>query len=1119
MVSYFGNRRTTADTSYRVASPTSDNQRACIFGPFPENGWATKMAVWGGKETTSPKVMLCCWNVQDKVTITDRRGYTNSFQPSASMLNAAGGTAVTANLNHMNTKYSPDAVLAMKVNEGDYYALGFTNIDQNFPHAVNTDDQKALHRQTVAGLPPSDPFVATNTGTSAELDVWMEYQPNRAPSIPTTLSPSGTVGTQTPTITGNFSDLDTGYGDRLKSYRIQVREVGTTGTLLLNQTFQATTAEQTAAAFSRVYAGATLSAGKNYEWRCYVTDQHDANSDWSVWTTFTVSTAVGTVTVPVGASPTGKQTTLSGYTFQAYWNHTGGLQLDYVMVEIRQRGVVTQKKEFNIPNVASSALPGTFFTVGFDTMGFEPLVAGEIYSWRMKGKDTSGVYSEWSSSMEFTTNTKPGAPSGLTPNNSQSMSNAPVLKMSSTDYDDTPVSTGGSLSAVCRIYNKPYIPNRDFTANIAGWVASNTGDVAGATTAWTWGNTDFSGDGWGLNGYMRANISASTAGAGVVYHSDLTGVWMPCVQANTYDVQAEFWTTTANLYPELYIKWYTASRVLITTSAQTAGAPRTTAVNTPRFSATAPGTAAFYQVGVRLRTTANNQTGTVYLRDIGPTESGGLRVPVRTMTWNATTERWNYQTLVGTNDVQTISKTGTVTGGNWTFTFNGATTANIAWNASATTVQSAIEALSTVGTGNVVVTGTGPWTITFSEKLAGTYQNDASVTNVSLTGTTPGIAISHTTGGTISDLGPKDKYWWDCYSNDTVYSSDVSDLERFYYVSGPVVAITSHSDGAVITTSKPTITWTAASQLKYQVIFYAAGTTTIKHDSGLITSAIQAYQPPTGTLRNNTSYDLVVYVTNTSGIVGSNAPIRLNVSMSSQPALGFQVSERLVGMDDEASAVLLGFDTSDIAPSLFVEYIIGRRETGDDIDRETIIQRLTNINQKSYIDYFPQSGVDYTYTLRQSTRASSSSDTVVESDYSEASATVTFSSVIISSTEYPSSRRAVLRFVTDRTAEHTRNQTVLPTWGNRAPVILQDQTNYQKISGTFTVVADSQGTALEYIDALRNLWNNGDTCCFRDDRGRKVFGMISRFSEKDEMFGQYVIDLEFTETSFREGAD
>ena len=1118
MVSYFGNRRTTADTSYRVASPTSDNQRATIYGPFPEDGWATKLGVWGGKETTSPAVMLCCWNVENNA-LTDRRGYTNSFSPSAVMLDETGGAAIEANLNHMNLAYSPDAVLAMKVNAGEYYGLGFENITQTFPHAVNTKNQQPLHRQTVVGLPPTDPFVATNTASSAALDVWMVYQPNRAPDTPTAgLAPVGNIGTQTPTITATFTDTDSGYGDRMKSYRIQVRQVGTTGSLLLNQTFQATAAEQTAAAISRVYNGATLSAGVQYEWRCYVTDQHDTNSEWSAWTQFTINTGVGTVTVPVGATPTGKQNAVSGFTFQAYWNHTGGLTMNFITVEIRQRGVVSQIKEYDIANVASSALPGTFFTVGFDTIGFDPLTPGEVYSWRMKGKDSAGIYSNWSSSMDFTTNTTPNRPTGMTPNDSQSMSSAPVLKATGTDTDDTPVATGGLLSAFCRLYNRPPIPNRDFTANIAGWTASNSGDTAGATMAFTWGNTDLFGDGWGLNGYMQGNISASTAVAGVVYHSDLTAVWMPCVPTFTYDVQGEFWTTTANLYAELYIKWYTSARALISTSAQTAGAPRTTAVNTPRFSAVAPALAAYYQVGVRFRTTVNNQTGTVYLRDIGPTLSGGVRVPVRTMTWNATTERWNYQTLVGTDEVQTISKTGTVTGGNWTFTFNGATTANIAWNAAAATVQAAIEALSTVGTGNVVVTGTGPWVLTFSEKLAGTYQNIGSVTNVSLTGTTPGIAIAKTTSGAESDLGPKDKYWWDTYTNDTVYTSDVTDIERFYYVSGPVVAITSHSDGATITTSKPTITWTAASQLKYQVKFFAAGTSTVKHDSGLITSGIQAYQPPTGTLRNNTAYDLVVYVTNTNGIVGSNAPLRLNVSMSSQPALGFQVSERYVGMDDEASAATLAWETSDVAPSMFVEYIIGRRETGDDIDNETIIKRISNINQKTYIDYFPQSGVDYTYTLRQSTRASSTSDTIVDSDYSEGSLTVSFTSVIVASVNYSGSRRAVLHFVTDRSAEHTRNQNVIPTWGNKAPVILQDQTNYQKISGTFTVVADTQGTALEYLDALRNLWNNGDTCCFRDDRGRKVFGMISRFSEKDELFNQYTVDLEFTETNFREGA-
>ncbi len=239
--------------------------------------------------------------------------------------------------------------------------------------------------------------------------------------------------------------------------------------------------------------------------------------------------------------------------------------------------------------------------------------------------------------------------------------------------------------------------------------------------------------------------------------------------------------------------------------------------------------------------------------------------------------------------------------------------------------------------------------------------------------------------------------------------------------------------------------------------------------------------------------------------------------MSAPDELAFEANERFIGFDQEASGVTLSWELTDIATELFVSYIIGRRETGDDIDNELILRELTNINQKTYIDAFPKSGVDYTYTLRQSARASSTSDTVVESNAAEASVTISFSSVVIASVEYPSSRRAVLHFVKERNSDHKRNQVELPTWGNRAPVILQDQTNYEKISGVFTVVADNAGTALQYMEALRNLWNNGDTCCFRDDRGRKLFGTITRFKETDEMFSQYAVDLEFTETNFSEG--
>jgi hypothetical protein len=386
-----------------------------------------------------------------------------------------------------------------------------------------------------------------------------------------------------------------------------------------------------------------------------------------------------------------------------------------------------------------------------------------------------------------------------------------------------------------------------------------------------------------------------------------------------------------------------------------------------------------------------------------------------------------------------------------------------------------------------------------------------------LTGTTPGIGIVHTTNGASSDIGPTGKYWWDADATDTVNTSERSELEAFFFVTGPDVVITSHTDGEVITTARPTISWTASDQVNYTVDIYLTETTTRIYTSGEVASPLQSFQIPSGYLRNNTEYDVYVTVENSNGIEGTSDAITLEVSYSAPDELGFSVTERFVGLDTQASGVTLGWEYTDVSPSLFEHYIIGRRETGTDIDNETILRYITNINQNIFIDYFPSRGVDYTYTLRQATRASDSSETIVESNAAEGAITLTFDSVIIASVNYGGSRRAVLHFVTDRSNEHTRNTNIIPTWGNRAPVILQDQTNYQKVSGTFTVVADTAGTALEYMEALRNLWDNGDTCCYRDERGRRIFGLITRFSEKDMLYGQYTVDLEFTESDYEEG--
>jgi hypothetical protein len=104
------------------------------------------------------------------------------------------------------------------------------------------------------------------------------------------------------------------------------------------------------------------------------------------------------------------------------------------------------------------------------------------------------------------------------------------------------------------------------------------------------------------------------------------------------------------------------------------------------------------------------------------------------------------------SDVQTITVTGTPAGGTFTLTLNSATTSAIAYNAAASAVQTALEALSTVGTGNVVVTGgPGPgtaWIATFGGALSSQNVTLMTASGALLTGgSSPTVSVAHTTPG------------------------------------------------------------------------------------------------------------------------------------------------------------------------------------------------------------------------------------------------------------------------------------------------------------------------------------------------------------------------------------
>ena len=107
---------------------------------------------------------------------------------------------------------------------------------------------------------------------------------------------------------------------------------------------------------------------------------------------------------------------------------------------------------------------------------------------------------------------------------------------------------------------------------------------------------------------------------------------------------------------------------------------------------------------------------------------------------------------VGVDEVQTVTITGTPTGGTYALTFDSQTTSGIAFNATASAVQTALEALSNINPGDVTCAGGPhpgtPVTVTFGGQYDGEDVPLMTANSGSLTGgTTPTATVTTTTPG------------------------------------------------------------------------------------------------------------------------------------------------------------------------------------------------------------------------------------------------------------------------------------------------------------------------------------------------------------------------------------
>jgi hypothetical protein len=96
------------------------------------------------------------------------------------------------------------------------------------------------------------------------------------------------------------------------------------------------------------------------------------------------------------------------------------------------------------------------------------------------------------------------------------------------------------------------------------------------------------------------------------------------------------------------------------------------------------------------------------------------------------------------NEIQSITITGSPTGGTFTLSWGAETTGPIAYNASAATVETAFEALTVVGAGNGTVSGSaGAWTVEFTGDLADVSQDLITADDALLAGgTSPAVTVA-----------------------------------------------------------------------------------------------------------------------------------------------------------------------------------------------------------------------------------------------------------------------------------------------------------------------------------------------------------------------------------------
>lgn len=463
---------------------------ASFWPAVPSNGWVIRYGGVLGKTDSSVNDNRVAWLGH---YMTDVNRSPSSLQGYTKITGISKDIGGDTGRNYKNTVTSSVyGGIKVPLFAGSFVAIA-AFADHDVSVGVKKDNGPVYKRN---GGTPTLTFGTTSADADGSLDLYIEWQPNSAPSVPASLLPvHGTVTINaTPTFSGNFTDADTSLGDAMSAVHIQVINKASK-TVMWDVVIPAT-----GSSWSQLYTGTALSVD-TYQWRVRVADYFTTWSAWSVYADLIIAEGPR---VDEATAPSGKQETLTPGPFTAPYLHSLGSSYNRVDIEIwnASNGAPTTLR--NTATIVASGISGSTISIPWQ-VGWTALEWSKEYLVRIRARDTANFISPWSTYHNFNTNYAPTTPANLTPNTTLPRSARPVVTSVASDVDDT---VGTGLGVRYRIKGPANLSNLTFTGNITGWTTTRTETGMASTNSYD------AADGVAALGSLKMAATATAATAG-----------------------------------------------------------------------------------------------------------------------------------------------------------------------------------------------------------------------------------------------------------------------------------------------------------------------------------------------------------------------------------------------------------------------------------------------------------------------------------------------------------------------------------------------------------------------------------------------------------------------------